>query len=83
MGQRSRGFSLALLPALAQFAPASCDPQPPSAPRCDTNYSGCVPIASDVDCADGTGDGPAYTGPLQVIGRDVHGLDRDHDGWAC
>src|SRR5690606_30166221 len=33
--------------------------QPGSA--CDPNYSGaCVPIASDVDCGGGSGDGPAY-----------------------
>jgi hypothetical protein len=28
--------------------------------RCHPNYGGCVPIASDVDCAGGSGDGPAY-----------------------
>ncbi|MEV6374804.1 G5 domain-containing protein [Micromonospora musae] len=52
---------------------------------CDPNYSGvCVPIASDVDCAGGSGDGPAYVdGPLQVIGSDIYDLDRDGDGIAC
>ena len=51
---------------------------------CDPNYAGCVPIASDVDCAGGSGDGPAYvSGPIQVIGRDIYRLDRDKDGWAC
>lgn len=51
---------------------------------CDPNYSGCVPIASDVDCAGGGGDGPAYvSGPIRVIGTDIYGLDRDHDGIAC
>jgi len=51
---------------------------------CDPNYSGCVPIASDVDCAGGSGNGPAYVkGPVQVIGTDIYGLDRDHDGWGC
>ena len=30
-------------------------------PSCDPNYTGaCVPIASDVDCAGGSGNGPAY-----------------------
>lgn len=53
-------------------------------PKCDPNYSGCVPIASDVDCAEGKGNGPAYTtGPVQVIGTDVYDLDRDGDGIAC
>ncbi|WP_233600939.1 MULTISPECIES: G5 domain-containing protein [Micromonospora] len=52
--------------------------------RCDPNYSGCVPIASDVDCAGGGGDGPAYvTGPVKVIGSDIYRLDRDHDGYGC
>ena len=33
--------------------------------KCDPNYSGCVPIASDVDCAGGSGNGPAYVrGPI-------------------
>jgi hypothetical protein len=51
--------------------------------RCDPNYSGCVPIASDVDCAGGTGNGPAYVdGPVDVIGTDIYELDRDHDGVA-
>ncbi|MFN0113842.1 MAG: hypothetical protein ACKVPY_04110 [Paracoccaceae bacterium] len=52
---------------------------------CDTNYSGvCVPVASDVDCARGSGNGPAYVdGPVLVIGTDVYGLDRDGDGVAC
>ncbi|WP_341715807.1 G5 domain-containing protein [Micromonospora sp. FIMYZ51] len=55
------------------------------APRCDPNYAGaCVPIASDVDCAGGTGDGPAYVhGPVRVIGNDIYDLDRDGDGVGC
>ncbi len=51
---------------------------------CDPNYSGCVPIASDVDCAGGSGNGPAYVdGPVRVIGNDIYDLDRDNDGVAC
>ena len=54
------------------------------APRCDPNYSGCVPIASDVDCAGGSGNGPAYVqGPVRVIGTDIYGLDADGDGIGC
>ena len=57
---------------------------PPATPSgCDPNYSGCVPIDSDVDCAGGSGNGPSYTGPTQVIGRDIYDLDRDNDGLAC
>jgi resuscitation-promoting factor RpfB len=52
--------------------------------NCDPNYTPCVPIASDVDCAGGSGNGPAYVdGPIQVIGSDPYDLDRDGDGIAC
>lgn len=58
---------------------------PKSAPSCDPNYSGaCVPVASDVDCGGGSGDGPAYLyGTATVVGSDIYGLDRDRDGLAC
>lgn len=60
-------------------------PAPPANNGCDLNYAdACVPIVSDVDCAWGTGDGPAYlNGVARVIGNDVYGLDRDDDGLAC
>ncbi|MFI5833891.1 G5 domain-containing protein [Micromonospora sp. NPDC051300] len=53
--------------------------------RCDPNYSGaCVPVASDVDCSGGSGNGPAYVdGPVRVIGSDIYDLDRDGDGVGC
>jgi resuscitation-promoting factor RpfB len=53
--------------------------------QCDPNYSGaCVPIASDVDCAGGSGNGPAYVqGPVQVVGTDIYGIGRDGDGIGC
>jgi uncharacterized protein YabE (DUF348 family) len=53
--------------------------------NCDPNYSGgCVPIASDVDCGGGSGNGPAYFyGTATVVGYDIYGLDRDGDGIAC
>jgi hypothetical protein len=56
-----------------------------SASGCDPNYSGgCVPIADDVDCAGGSGNGPAYVnGPVRVVGSDIYDLDRDGDGIAC
>jgi hypothetical protein len=53
---------------------------------CDPNYSGaCVPIASDVDCAGGSGNGPAYVqGPVHVVGADIYDLDgNDNDGIGC
>lgn len=57
----------------------------PSPSNCDSNYSGgCVPIASDVDCGGGSGNGPAYFyGTARVVGYDIYGLDRDGDGLAC
>lgn len=63
-------------PTVATVAPS---------PACDPNYSGaCVPIASDVDCAGGSGNGPAYVvGPVTVIGRDIYGLDGNGDGIGC
>lgn len=59
---------------------------PPSAPSgCDSNYAdACVPISSDVDCAGGGGNGPAYfDGIARVVGNDIYELDRDGDGYAC
>ncbi|WP_028060547.1 hypothetical protein [Candidatus Solirubrobacter pratensis] len=52
---------------------------------CDANYKGaCLdPDASDYDCEGGSGDGPKYTGPVEVVGDDPFGLDRDGDGYAC
>ncbi|WP_223231263.1 G5 domain-containing protein [Microbacterium jejuense] len=67
-------------------------PPPPPAPApaapvggCDPNYAdACVPISSDVDCAGGSGNGPAYfDGIARVVGNDVYDLDRDGDGFAC
>lgn len=68
----------------AAFAPVGA-----SAQDCDPNYGGacvppCVPIASDVDCAGGSGNGPEYVeGPVTVIGTDIYDLDRDRDGVGC
>ncbi|WP_395245521.1 G5 domain-containing protein [Agromyces sp. MMS24-K17] len=69
-------------------APPPPAPAPAPAPQgggCDPNYTGaCVPIASDVDCAGGSGNGPEYVwGPVRVVGSDIYDLDRDGDGIAC
>ncbi len=52
---------------------------------CDPNYRGrCVPVASDVDCAGGGGNGPAYVdGIVRIVGTDIYHLDRDGDGHGC
>lgn len=53
--------------------------------ECHPSYADvCVPIASDVDCAGGSGNGPVYVrGPFRLVGPDVYDLDRDNDGIAC
>lgn len=52
--------------------------------KCDRNYSACVPIASDVDCKPGSGNGPKYfTGVTKVLKKDIYQLDKDKDGLAC
>jgi hypothetical protein len=69
--------------------PAPVVAAPPPAPAagggCDPNYAGqCVPIASDVDCGGGTGNGPAYVwGAVTIVGTDIYDLDRDGDRIAC
>jgi hypothetical protein len=64
-----------------------CSPGANASPNqsCDPNYSGaCVPIASDVDCLGGGGDGPAYVqGPVTVVGKDIYKLDGDGNGIGC
>lgn len=72
-------------PPAPEPPPAAAAPPPPPAQQCDPNYEGaCVPIASDVDCEGGSGDGPAYVrGPVRVVGQDIYGLDRDGDGIGC
>jgi hypothetical protein len=77
-------IGLALGLALAPVANALPTPVPQGA-ECDPNYSGpCVPIASDVDCAGGSGNGPKYvSGPVYVVGKDIYDLDRDGDGVGC
>jgi micrococcal nuclease len=61
-------------------------PQPPAG-ECHPSYAGvCVPIASDVDCPGGSGNGPEYAPGrnFRVVGPDVYDLDgNDNDGLAC
>lgn len=55
-----------------------------AASECDPNYSGCLdPNAPDYDCEGGSGDGPLYTGTVEVLGVDHYGLDSDGDGIGC
>lgn len=82
MAEASCSFRLTGPPVSATAPPPV---QQKASSSCDPNYEGaCVPVASDVDCASGSGNGPAYVrGPVTVIGSDVYGLDRDNDGIGC
>jgi serine/threonine-protein kinase len=63
---------------------AKAKPAPSSGSNCDPNYSGCLnPNALDYDCVGGTGDGPLYTGRVDVLGVDHYDLDGDGDGVGC
>jgi hypothetical protein len=74
-------------PPTVAAPPPPSPPPPTAAPRggagCHPSYTPCVPITSDVDCAGGSGNGPAYVGRVTVIGPDEYGLDRDGDGIGC
>ena len=81
-----RLVAVVVVAAAGVFVGAACGPPPSEGGMsCNPNYSGgCVPNASDVDCAGGSGDGPEYVaGPVQVIGSDEYGLDHDGDGVGC
>jgi hypothetical protein len=75
----------ARIQAAVEKALAEAEEKEATAPDCDPNYSGaCMdPNSSDYDCEGGSGDGPDYVGTVQVVGDDVHDLDRDGDGTAC
>jgi hypothetical protein len=71
-------------------ASATAFPAPPAdssqdSSECDPNYAGaCLdPESYDFDCEGGSGDGPDYTGTVEVVGTDVYGLDRDGNGTGC
>jgi hypothetical protein len=80
--------------ALPTTTTAPPPPPPPAAPPpaasagpgdgCHPSYDPCVPVASDVDCAGGSGNGPAYVQrPVRVTGPDEYGLDADGNGVGC
>jgi len=70
--------------AKAAAAKAAAAKAAAQAQSCNPNYSGCLdPNASDYDCEGGSGNGPYYTGTVEVIGYDEYGLDADGDGYGC
>lgn len=58
-------------------------PEPTVAKDCTPGYKPCLSPMSDYDCKGGQGDGPGYTGRVEVIGTDPYDLDRDRDGIGC
>jgi len=71
-------------PKIEVKAPAITPKPAPVQNKCNPNYSGCLKSgAGDYDCAGGSGNGPNYTGKVEVLGYDEFGLDRDNDGWGC
>ncbi len=53
------------------------EPAAPVTGGCDPNYTPCVPqVSYDLDCGD-------IGFSVTVIGADIHGFDRDNDGWGC
>jgi hypothetical protein len=73
----------AAAPTTTAAPPPPPPPPPPPSDECHPSYDPCVPIASDVDCEGGSGNGPLYTGRVRVIGPDEYDLDSDGDGVGC
>jgi hypothetical protein len=74
--RKAIAFAAAVVVALAATAAVVLPAEAQENGQCDPNYDPCVPIASDVDCLGGSGDGPEFVaGPVTVIGEDIYGLD--------
>jgi hypothetical protein len=81
---RAKALARADARAAKEKAKAAVAAAAAAASDCNENYSGCLKAnASDYDCEGGSGDGPYYTGPVQVTGYDEYDLDRDGDGVGC
>ena len=78
-------FAGAVIEARPTAFPALVNDSDEGSGNCDPNYAGaCLdPESYDYDCAGGSGDGPDYSGTVEVVGTDVHGLDRDGNGVGC
>jgi hypothetical protein len=86
-GETVRRFGIVLaLGALAAvlYIPAATATTGPQQLDC-TNYSPCVPIAEDVDCVGGGGNGPVFIDyRVNVIGADPYQLDNGGEpGVGC
>lgn len=82
LGQRPRPGSARTKGATIRIVVAKPPPPPPPEENCQ-GYSPCLPPGPDVDCEGGSGDGPRYTGFVEVTGSDPYDLDGDGDGFGC
>ena len=73
---RSSPPATAPVPVLSPPPPT----QVPTPSGCHPNYTKCLPIVGDLDCAEIRAMGKA---PVQVIGADPYRLDGDNDGLGC
>lgn len=89
---QGRGAWKACVASLDPSRPFQTKRKPPPAPpppapssNCHPSYKGaCLdPNSPDYDCEGGSGNGPDYTGTVQVVGYDEYGLDADGDGIGC
>lgn len=74
------------IPPVVAPPPPAAPPPAEEADGCHPSYEGaCLPFASDVDCAGGSGNGPEYTAAknIRVVGPDAYDLDRDGNGLGC
>jgi hypothetical protein len=71
--------------------PSTAIPWVPTAPSagdattsgCTPGYSPCLPPPGDYDCEGGGGNGPYFTGRVEVTGPDIYRLDADDNGIGC
>jgi hypothetical protein len=84
------GIGYGVLSAVSGWDPAGWSTEETSSASaagrsCDPTYRGeCLDSnAVDYDCAGGSGNGPEYAGPVEVVGADPFGLDADGDGFGC
>ena len=76
-------LSMSLSACAKQVDTSNGTPEPTVAKDCTPGYKPCLPPMSDYDCKGGQGDGPGYTGRVEVTGTDPYDLDRDGDGFGC
>jgi hypothetical protein len=78
--QQAHARALGLWSRAASTGPRATPRSASGGSSCSPSYQPCLPVVSDLDCADVIALGLA---PVRVIGPDVYHLDGNHDGVAC